>query len=74
MKEKKVYRSPKPVLDLVVPNGLKRAVEEAARRLQCSQAEVVRTALYGFLKDLSLIREQIKKGSDSDERKRHSGC
>lgn len=62
MKEKKVYRSPKPVLDLVVPNGLKRAVEEAARRLQCSQAEIVRTALYGFLKDLSLIREQIKKG------------
>ena len=62
MKEKKVCKSSKPVLDLVVPMGLKQAVEEASQKLQCSQAEIVRTALYGFLKDLSLIRKQIKKG------------
>jgi len=61
MSKKKVWRSPKPVLDLVVPWGLKRAIEEASRKLQCSQAEVVRTSLYEFLKDLSLIRKQIKR-------------
>lgn len=62
MNTKKSWKSPKPVLDLVVPSGLKRAVEEASQRLQCSQAEVVRTALYAFLSDLSLIREHVKKG------------
>ena len=58
----KTRKKPKPVLDLVMPEGLKHAVEEAARRLRCSQAEVVRTALYEFLKDLSLIKEQIEQG------------
>jgi hypothetical protein len=63
---KKSRKLAKPVLDLVMSEGLKRALEEAAQRLECSQAEVVRVALYGFLKDLSLIREQIKKEEVGD--------
>jgi|YelNatPaOPRAMG01_1025707.scaffolds.fasta_scaffold22197_5 hypothetical protein len=54
-------RSSKPQLSLILSNGLKNALIEASQRLQCSQAEVVRTALYEYLKDLSLLSEQVKK-------------
>jgi len=61
-------RSPKPQISLVLPDGIKNALLYASKKLGCSQAEIVRTALYEYLKDLSLLSEQIKK-VDSDERK-----
>jgi predicted DNA-binding protein len=58
-------RSSKPQLSLVLSNGLKQTLKKASDRLDCSQAEIVRTALYEYLKDLSLLSEQVKEvGSD----------
>ena len=54
-----MVKSKKPIVGVVVPNGLKYAVEKTSKRLGCSQGEVVRTALYEFLKPQ--IQEQIKK-------------
>lgn len=56
-----LWKDPVNQYDLVMPTGLKRAVEEASRKLGCSQAEIVRTALYEFLGNLSLLRTQVKR-------------
>jgi len=58
-------RSPKPQISLVLPEGIKNALANASNRLRCSQAEIIRVALYEYLKDLSLLSDQLKKvGSD----------
>jgi len=45
----------------VLPDGLKCAIMEACKNLNCSQGEFVRAALFEYLKDLSLLSEQVKK-------------
>jgi len=54
-------RSRKPQISLVLPDGLKCAIMEACKNLNCSQGEFVRAALFEYLKDLSLLSEQVKK-------------
>jgi len=54
-------RGPKPQISLVLPEGIKSALIYASKKLGCSQAEIIRTALYEYLKDLSLLSEQVKK-------------
>jgi hypothetical protein len=54
----------KQKLLITIPVALKRAVEKAAEYRGCSQAEIVRTALYEHLKSFvtDLDREQRKQG------------
>lgn len=56
-------KSTKPQMTFVMPNGLKNALIKASKRLGCSQAEVVKTALSIYLKDLSLLIEEVKRDS-----------
>lgn len=56
-----MVKTNKPVMNVVIPNGLKNAVEVASKKMGCSQGEIVRTSLYQFLNQLSLIKEQVKR-------------
>jgi len=56
-----MVKSKKPILSVTVSSGLKRAIENASNKLGCSQGEFVRVALFEYLKDLSLIKEQVKR-------------
>lgn len=61
---KEMTKMPKPVINIIVSHGVKRAIENASQRLGCSQAEVVRTALYNYLTQLSLITEQVHRSDN----------
>jgi len=49
----------KPVLNMTVPDGVKKAIRDASERMGCSQAEIVRTSIYHYLGELGLIKEQV---------------
>lgn len=50
-----------PVVNVPIPRGLKDALKEAAKRMGCSQGEIIRIALWKLLEDLNLIKDQIHK-------------
>jgi hypothetical protein len=56
MQETEKYR-----LNCTVSEGVYDAIEIASQRLKCSKGEVIRTAIYFYLHQLGLIKEQITK-------------
>ena len=47
-----------------LPDALRRIIEKAAKHRGCSQAEIIRTALYAHLKDfLSKDNQERKNGN-----------
>jgi metal-responsive CopG/Arc/MetJ family transcriptional regulator len=47
-----------------LPDALKRVIEKAAKHRGCSQAEIIRTALYTHLKDF-LSKDNPKRENDN---------
>ena len=55
-------RSLKPQLNLILPDSLKTAIFKASTKLSCSQSEIVRLALFDFLKDITACSNQSLPG------------
>jgi hypothetical protein len=55
-------RSKKPQLDFIVGQGLYDSISFAAKRLGCSKAEIIRTALYQYLQNIvgnTMLTEKV---------------
>jgi hypothetical protein len=67
----------KSVMTLVMGKGLKKALEKTSKGLGCSQGEVIRTALYGFLNDViekQLAEDLVLEKSEEEAERLHEGA